>query len=177
MSLESEECAEKGQRFHNPYEWILISWISLIHLALGSLIWMIIWMIMETWGQCNPFRFPSTFFAAIRKCHLDYQLFNIMAWPNRDDDDETRKIYKETKESLREQIESHQLIMALSKIIESAFESGFQFFFQSVFTLPSFLLSITSQKVGSSWKDLVNWATASIALSFLSFAWTYSTIR
>ena len=100
-----------------------------------------------------------------------------MAWPNRDDNDDTRKKYEKDRETNREITENHELIMALSKIVESAFESGFQFFFQSVFKLPSLLLSITSHRAGSSWKDLVNWATASIALSFLSFAWTYTTIR
>ena len=122
-------------------------------------------------------RIPLTFISAIRKFYVDYNLISIMAWPNRDDNDDTRKKYEKDKETNREITENHELIMALSKIVESAFESGFQFFFQSVFKLPSLLLSITSHRAGSSWKDLVNWATVSIAASFVSFAWTYSTIR
>ena len=52
-------------------------------------------------------------------------------------------------------------------------ESGFQFFFQTVFIVPSFILQETSK----SWTQLVNWRTASIVLSFASFAMTYFTIR
>ena len=51
----------------------------------------------------------------------------------------------------------------------------FQFFFQTVFILPSLVKSVTG--TGIDWEDLVNAKTLSIGMSFFSFAWSLYTIR
>ena len=77
---------------------------------------------MIEWRHCNTClnRLPLTFITAIRKFYLDYQLFNIMGWPKRDDNEENRKMFHEFKEGLREMIENNQSHMNLAKIVESA---------------------------------------------------------
>ena len=51
-----------------------------------------------------------------------------------------------------------------------------QFFFQTVYVLPSLVLSLTGS-TGSDWTDLVNWRMLSIALSFASFSRSFYSIR
>ena len=51
----------------------------------------------------------------------------------------------------------------------------FQFFFQTVFILPSLVKSVTG--TGTDWEDLVNAKTLSSGMSFFSFAWSFYTIR
>ena len=51
-----------------------------------------------------------------------------------------------------------------------------QFFFQTVYVLPSLVLSLTGF-TGSDWTDLVNWRMLSIALSFASFSRSCYSIR
>ena len=105
--------------------------------------------------------------------YLNYKLYGIMARKDRNTDTNTKKKFDIDIEKWKKKIEVHETIVNLSKIVESALESGFQFFFQSVFIVPSFILQETSK----SWTQLVNWRIASIMLSFASFAMTYFTIR
>ena len=51
----------------------------------------------------------------------------------------------------------------------------FQFFFQTVFILPSLVMSVTG--TGTDWEDLVNAKTLSILMSFFSFARSFYAIR
>ena len=51
-----------------------------------------------------------------------------------------------------------------------------QFFFQTVFILPSFIKSVMLE-VGSDWEELVNARTISILLSFISFSRSFYSIR
>ena len=51
-----------------------------------------------------------------------------------------------------------------------------KFFFQTVYVLPSLVLSLTGL-TGSDWTVLVNWRMFSIVLSFASFAKSFYSIR
>ena len=51
----------------------------------------------------------------------------------------------------------------------------FQFFFQTVFILPSLVKSVTGS--GTDWEDLINAKTLSILMSFFSFARSFYAIR
>ena len=62
-----------------------------------------------------------------------------------------------------------RLIDKISKIIV-------EFFFQTVYVLPTLVLSLTGL-TGSDWTVLVNWRIVSIILSFASFARSYYSIR
>ena len=52
----------------------------------------------------------------------------------------------------------------------------FKFFFQTVYVMPSLVLSLTGV-TGSDWTVLVNWRIFSIILSFASFAKSFYSIR
>ena len=71
---------------------------------------------------------------------------------------------------------------SLAATIEATCESGFQFFFQLSYLLPTILISVsnirlTGDESGGSLEDLFNWRTASIAASFISISRTFCVIR
>ena len=76
-----------------------------------------------------------------------------------------------------EKIDAYENIVNLSLIVEASVESSFQFFFQTVYVLPTIILSFTVVSGSFEWTDLFNWKTFSILLSFASFAWAFNTIR
>ena len=59
--------------------------------------------------------------------------------------------------------------------MKDTFNVLFQFFFQTVFILPSLVKSVTG--TGTDWEDLINAKTLSILMSFVSFAWSFYSIR
>ena len=64
----------------------------------------------------------------------------------------------------------------MSKLIEKISKKIVQFFFQTVYVLPTLVLSLTGL-TGSDWTVLVNWRMVSIILSFASIARSYYSIR
>ena len=68
----------------------------------------------------------------------------------------------------------HANIVNISMIVEAATESGFQYWFQTIYLLPSIIL--TFHNVGGNWTELFNWRVFSIILSFCSFAWAFFNI-
>ena len=76
-----------------------------------------------------------------------------------------------------ENLDVQDQIVNLSLIIESSVEASFQFFFQTVYVLPTLILSFTDVSGTFDWKDLFNWKTFSIVLSFATFAWAFNVIR
>ena len=177
--LDDDVCKERGNRFEdNPIEWILTSVISHTHVALSLVVAIITCIVLE-WGQwriTSIFRVPLPIFTLPHKVYCEYKIFEIIARPDRNNDAKTKKKYEEDREVWRKKLDYHKTIVNLSKIIESAVESGFQFFFQTVFSLPTFILNVTAH-AGHSWTELINWTTVSIIISFTSFAMAYYTIR
>ena len=141
-------------------------------MALPFLVAFAIWILIDSL-RSSIFRLPIPLFTVPYEFYLNYKLYGIMARKDRNTDTNTKKKFDIDIEKWKKKIEVHETIVNLSKIVESALESGFQFFFQSVFIVPSFILQETSK----SWTQLVNWRIASIMLSFASFAMTYFTIR
>ena len=76
-----------------------------------------------------------------------------------------------------EELDANDQIVNLSLIVESSVEASFQFFFQTVYVIPSLILSFTDVSGTFDWKDLFNWKIFSIVLSFASFAWAFYVIR
>ena len=71
---------------------------------------------------------------------------------------------------------------SLAATIEATCESGFQFFFQLSYLLPTILISVSNislsgDESGGSLEDLFNWRTTSIAASFISISRTFCVIR
>ena len=104
-------------------------------------------------------------------------MFSNYAWPDRNKSQESQTEYKTKVKQCSENLDSHDQIVNLSLIIESSVEASFQFFFQTVYVLPTLILSFTDVSGTSDWKDLFNWKTFSIVLSFASFAWAFYVIR
>ena len=139
----------------------------------------ITWVVIEQgrWSKTSIFRLPIPIFTVPYKFYYDKQMIEIMATPDRDDNEKTRENYEKAKEAVQKKLDSLETTVNLSKIVESAVESRFQFFYQTVFIFPSIVLSVTADAGGGDWRKLVNWRTLSILLSFTSFAWNYYTIR
>ena len=86
--------------------------------------------------------------------------------------------YDTTNTKLIQELEDQKNITTISMIIEASMESSFQFLFQGLFSLPTLLFSFLDIHEGTlQIKDLFNWKHLSIALSFLSFAFTSFNIR
>ena len=64
-------------------------------------------------------------------------------------------------------------------IIEAAMEASFQSFFQTVYLMPTLIISFidASGQGANQWTDLFNWRLFSILMSFLSLAWAFYNIR
>ena len=169
LSLKSlQDCKETGQRFErNPHEWLLIAISALSHVALPFLVSFAIWILIDTL-RSSIFRLPIPLFTVPYEFYLNYKLYGIMARKDRNTDANTKKKFDIDIEKWKKKIEVHETIVNLSKIVESAVESGFQFFFQTVFILPSFILQETSR----SWTQLVNWRTTSgKSWNFITSIW------
>ena len=75
------------------------------------------------------------------------------------------------------EIEDNQSLVNISIVIEAAIESSFQFWFQTVYLMPTVFLSFMDLGEESKWSDLVNWRVFSILLSFGTFSWTFCSIE
>ena len=85
--------------------------------------------------------------------------------------------YHNQKRKVIKKMDEYENIVNLSMIIEASIESSFQFFFQTVYVLPTIILSFTDVSGTFDWTDLFNWKSFSILLSFASFAWAFFAIR
>ena len=81
------------------------------------------------------------------------------------------------EDTWKEEADIQAKIVIISMIIEAAIESGFQFSFQSIYLMPTLILSFIGIGETTSWTDLFNWRLFSIAMSFYTFAWTFYSIR
>ena len=71
----------------------------------------------------------------------------------------------------KEKIQAHENIVNMSLILEAGIESAFQFYLQSLYSMPSTL------NQSGSLSDMFNLTNFSIAASFVSYANTCVTIR
>ena len=176
----AEDCFENEERFTDPNDWWIAGTVSYAHCALPIFIGFIIWGVMQIGQCCNSKSFwylPFPFITRWFKFRLDGELFKNYAWPDRNKSLESQSEYERKVKKCLEKLDSHDQIVNLSLIIESSVEASFQFFFQTVYVLPTLILSFTDVSGTFDWKDLVNWKTFSIVLSFASFAWAFYVIR
>ena len=69
---------------------------------------------------------------------------------------------------------NHEAVVNLSVLIEAAIESSFQFWLQTIFLIPTVIITVTDGLVN--WKDLFSWRLASICISLGTFSFAcYST--
>ena len=83
-------------------------------------------------------------------------------------------------ERILDKISEQENIVNLSKIIESSFESSFQFFFQTVFLWPTIIFTVSNMQLSGAVTDLLalfDKRTFSIVLSFGTLAFSFYAIR
>ena len=176
----AEDCFDNEERFTDPNDWWIAGTVSSVHCALPILIGFILWGVLQIGQACGldslqnlPLPFVTRWF----KFRLDGELFRNYAWPDRNKSPESQTEYETNVKQCSENLDVHDQIVNLSLIIESSVEASFQFFFQTVYVLPTLILSFTDVSGTFDWKDLFNWKTFSIVSSFASFAWAFYVIR
>ena len=118
----------QNKRFKSFTEWRVAAYISFIHCSLPIVSSIYIWAMLEwgEWSRSSFFRFPNPFFTQSYMFYCDCKLFNILARPDRDEDEERRQNYEEDKAMWEKKIDFYNNFVNLSKIIEATTESGFQ---------------------------------------------------
>ena len=106
-------------------------------------------------------------------------MYNNFANEKRYDNDDTKKEFERLKEQYQRKLDKIEDIVNLSLILEASLEASFQFFFQTVYIMPSVVVAINGifDSRTFAWEDLFNRRILSILISFLTFSWAYYAIR
>ena len=176
----ADDCFDNEERFTDPNDWWIAGTVSSAHCALPILIGFILWGVLQIGQGCGlkslqnlPLPFVTRWF----KFRLDGELFKNYSWPDRNKNQKSQNEYEAKVKKCKENMDVYDQVINLSLIIESSVEASFQFFFQTVYVLPTLILSFTNVQGNFDWKDWFNWKTFSIVLSFASFAWAFNIIR
>ena len=173
-----EECFEKEERFTDSNDWNIAGIVCSFHYILPFFLSLLIWEVLQIGKECDfnsLINLPLPFVTKVYKFMCDMELFKI--YTRARDDKEAEAEYEKDKRKTMEKIDAYENIVNLSLIVEASVEASFQFFFQTVYVLPTIILSFTDVSGSFDWTDLFNWKTFSILLSFASFAWAFYTIR
>ena len=130
-------------------------------------------------GLKSLFRLPIPIFSKFNKFMCLRQMYNNFADKNRYKNDETEKEYEKKKEEYQKKLDKIEDIVNLSLILEASLEASFQFFFQTVYIMPSVVVACVGLHDSKTfaWEDLFNRRISSILLSFLTFSWALYAIR
>ena len=179
-------CFETGKRFDDSYEWKLAGIVSVIHCVVPFLFSFLVFLIfcishkkMKDSNKNYKYRcyniftkMPLPFISKFFKTVIEWKLYSLNT--NQDKTEEKEK----KKQTLLEELEMQEEITVLSMVIESSLEACFQFWFQTVYLLPSLILVFMDINDGNmEVTDLINFKILSIVLSFLTFTWASFTIR
>ena len=173
-----ENCFENEQRFEeDPRNWWVAGVISVVHCASPIFFSWIFWYILEA-ARCNRlsfFKLPLPFITKFYKCYCECQLYYLNTHKNRKESEEMKKQYQLKVQKCIQRLKQNANTVNFSMIIEAAMESSFQFFFQTVYMMPTLILSLTDDSTHLT--ELFNWRLFSIFISFATFAWTFYSIR
>ena len=131
-----EDCYATEERFDDPLDWWLAGVVSFVHCGLPVFFGLLFWIILElednsSGDNWNIFRIPLPFITKMYKFHCDKNYYTLKA-QNQD-----KKDYEKSLQKCQIKIEKHANAVNFSMITEAALESSFQFFFQSVYYIPT----------------------------------------
>ena len=160
-----DDCFNNEERFDEPREWWSAGLVSALHVVFPVVTAIIIWAIIEikSFSRKSILRFPLPPFTKFYTMICDVNLYK-----NYEDEEKNRK--------WKNKLEEQSNFVITSMIVEASCESGFQFWFQTIYLMPSLILSFVNVG-GGSLTDLFNWRIFSIVSSFGTFAWAFYSIR
>ena len=117
---------------------------------------------------------PVPFFTATKQFVIEWTMHRL--YTTRAEED--KLVFEKKVQELKEKEEEIQKDEIFSLVCESAFESNFQFWFQTQYVLPVLVINILALSDGELYfTDLFNWRFVSIVLSFISISFTAVKIR
>ena len=169
---------EKEERFEESIEFITVGVITCTNSALSFLVALLIWPFLiiakELSWSSAIYLIPLPFHTKWYKFYYEWKLFKNYSSKDRNKNEEE---YENKKKVCLKESADHENIVILSLAVESSVEASFQFFFQTVFSFPTVILSLSDAPVYSEWTDLFNWKIFSILSSFGTIAYTFYAIR
>ena len=183
-----EKCAETEKRFDDPEEWRAAGWISAFHCIAPLLLPFLVWFIVnKKKGRFSIWTLPLPIITKFQQFLIEWKRIK-----NNREKNEKDKIgyisdkYKKKNAEIEKELEDNQSRVNISVVIEAAIESSFQFWFQTVYLIPTIFLSFMVIDDEGTWSDLFNlriWNPVfvsrlfSIFLSFATFSWTFCSIE
>ena len=180
---EHTQCFENEQRFEDTNNWIIAGTVSTVHCFLPLIFAFFVWGFLIRAVRCGKAvlaKLPLTFVTKTYMFICQKRLHNNYAWKGRNKDKKSVARFETEKEAILDQISAQENIVNLSKIIESSFESSFQFFFQTVFLWPTIIITVSNMELFGAITDLLalfDKRTFSILLSFATLAFSFYAIR
>ena len=125
--------------------------------------------------ECDKYvllRFPIPPLTKVYKTVIEWKIFSNNT--KREDQSE----YERRKEDLQDLLAKQIMYTSISMILEAALEAGFQFWFQTIYYLPTLVQALMDiSGADRDLQDVVDWKIVSIILSFLTFSLTSFNIR
>ena len=180
-----KDCFENGERFDDRFDWKIAASVCALHCIFPILWSFILWEVLKIGKSCPAdkgfrlFRLPLPIVSKINKFRCLLQMYNNFADEERYESEGTEREYEKKKEKYQNKLDKIEDIVNLSLILEASLEASFQFFFQTVYIMPSVVVAFVGvfNSKTFAWEDLFNRRISSILLSFLTFSWAFYAIR
>ena len=85
--------------------------------------------------------------------------------------------FKPKQQKIEEDLEKQELLVNISMLCESGFESSFQFLFQGTYMLPILILAFMDIDGANPFRNLLDLRILSIILSFFTYSFTSYKLR
>ena len=155
-----QKCLEIGPRFEDPDQFTECFWYSLIH-CIAPIIWTLLAFAQTmTTTRLSMSSIKKIPFQPITRFVKIYQ--DIQKYTMRTRDDFAKKVAE-----IEADIAEYEDSVNLSSGIEAATEAGPQFFFQTVYILPTLIINLVRFR---GFEELVSYKMLSIVFSFTSVA-------